>query len=102
MPIIDDDMLSIDEYIQYDDNLGIDVMPEIEEIVAAVCYEPNNDENEIENEIEINTNEALESCEKLIKFIQQQDEKFEIDDKLMNGLKKLQKRIQYNKVVSAK
>ena len=50
----------------------------------------NNDHDE--NEIEIKTSEALESCEKLIKFIQQQDEKFEIDYKLINDLKKLQKK----------
>ncbi|CAB4491299.1 unnamed protein product [Rhizophagus irregularis] len=65
----DGEILNASEFIQCDDNLEVDAMPDIEEIVAAVCYEPDdNNDNEIESEIEIKTIEALESCEKLIKF----------------------------------
>ncbi|CAB4444321.1 unnamed protein product [Rhizophagus irregularis] len=65
----DGEILNASEFIQCDDNLEVDAMPDIEEIVAAVCYEPDdNNDNEIESEIEIKTSEALESCEKLIKF----------------------------------
>ncbi|PKY43564.1 hypothetical protein RhiirA4_457570 [Rhizophagus irregularis] len=73
----DGEILNASEFIQCDDNLEVDAMPDIEEIVAAVCYEPDdNNDNEIESEIEIKTSEALESYKKEDNFSSQKGHPF--------------------------
>jgi hypothetical protein len=88
-----EETITTEDYINCDSTYEIEAMPKLEEIIAVVLNKEEEEEEE-ENIIHINTNDALKSCINLLTYIQQEQvPKFIVEDRLLDSLQELKKKI---------
>ena len=91
--LIFDDPLTAEEFVRFDKSETTGEMISDEEIVKAVLPEPNELENEEEEDPlpTITHNEAIEAYDKVILYLDQWEEVFNVNKKELKLIKKLKK-----------
>ena len=79
---------TVENYINHECNYEAEAMPSLEEIVAVL-----NKEEEGENIIRISTQDALQSCEDLLIYIQQGEQGFIVEGNMLDSLQELKKKL---------
>ena len=102
--LIFDDPLTAKEFVQFDKSEITGEMISDEEIVKAVLPEPNELENEEkETPLPIITyNEAIEAYDKVILYLDQREEVFNMNKKELKLIKKLKKEALKQQFISAR
>ncbi|RIA78825.1 hypothetical protein C1645_746318, partial [Glomus cerebriforme] len=93
-----------DEYVQYDRGEITTEILSNEEILKAVL--PNNQEKEIEEPLDplppVTHSEVIESYDKVILYLEQQEDSFDMKKAELNFIKKLKKEALKQRFISAK
>src|SRR6185369_16245937 len=99
-----EDPINAEEFVYCDDNEITTEMPTNEEILKAVLT--NNQQEETEEPLDplppVTHNEAIESYEKVILYLEQQENYFGMKQKELKFLKKLKKEALKQRFISAK
>ena len=102
--LIFDDPLTAEEFVWFDKSETTGEMISDEEIVKAVLPEPNELENEEEEDPlpTITHNEAIEAYDKVILYLDQREEVFNMNKKELKLIKKLKKEALKQQFISAR
>jgi hypothetical protein len=98
-----EESLSIEDYINYDNDYDTEAISKLEEIAAIVLNNEEEKEEKEEEIIHIKTSDALKSCLNLLTYIQQeQDPKFIVNNHILDSLQELKKNLMSQKFKEAK
>ena len=102
--LVFDDPLTAEEFVRFDKSKTTGEMLSDDEIVKAVLPEPNELENEEEEDPlpTITHNEAIEAYDKVILYLDQWEEVFNVNKKELKLIKKLKKEALKQQFISAR
>jgi hypothetical protein len=92
---------TVEDYINQECNCEAEAMLSLEEIVAVLNKE-EEEEGEEENIICINTQDALQGCKDLLIYIQQEVQGFVVEGHILDSLQELKKKLISQKFKEAK